>query len=67
MYVGEIETLRDEFRKISQEEIFLIDHVLYRQISGVTKTTYPYMVPEVSGYFPSFFGYWKQAEKYVIG
>jgi deoxyribodipyrimidine photo-lyase len=66
IYIGEIESLRDEFRKVSQKEIYLTDHILYSSVTGVTKTPYPYMVPEVTQYCASFFAYWKQAEKYVM-
>jgi deoxyribodipyrimidine photo-lyase len=33
VYIGEIESLRDEFRKVSQKEIYLTDHILYSSIS----------------------------------
>jgi deoxyribodipyrimidine photo-lyase len=66
IYIGEIESLRDEFRKVSQKEIYLTDHILYSSITWVTKTPYPYMVPEVTQYCTSFFAYWKLAEKYVM-
>jgi deoxyribodipyrimidine photo-lyase len=66
VYIGEIESLRDEFRQISEEEIYLTDHILYSGITGLTKTPYPYMVPEVTQYCTSFFAYWKLAERYVM-
>jgi deoxyribodipyrimidine photo-lyase len=66
IYIGEIESLRDEFREISDQDIYLTDHILYSGITGVTKTPYPYMIPEVTQYCTSFFAYWKLAEKYVM-
>lgn len=66
IYVGEIEDLRDEFRAISECEIYLTDHILYSSITGVIKTPYPYMVPEVTQYCASFFAYWKLAERYIM-
>ncbi len=66
VYIGEIAELRDEFREKSEKDIFLIDHILYSSVTGVTKTPYPYMVREVSQYCASFFAYWKQAERYVM-
>jgi deoxyribodipyrimidine photo-lyase len=66
VFIWEIEELRDQFRMISEKEIFLIDHVLYRDISWIVKSPYPYMIPQVSGYFPSFFTYWKISEKYMM-
>ncbi len=66
VFVGEISELRDQFCKISNREIYLTDHILYSSISWVTKTPYPYMVPEVSTYCASFFAYWKLVERYVM-
>jgi deoxyribodipyrimidine photo-lyase len=66
LYIGEIEALRDEYKALSTGEIYLTDHILYSDVTGVTKTPYPYMIPEVSQYCASFFAYWKQVEKYVM-
>ncbi len=66
VFVGEIEDLRDSFRVISSKEIYLIDHILYTSITWVTKTVYPYMIPEVTAYCASFFAYWKQVERYIM-
>ncbi len=66
VFVWEIEDLRDVYRKISQKEIYLVDHILYSGITGVAKTAYPYMIPEVSAYCTSFFAYWKQVERYMM-
>ena len=66
VFVGEIAALRDEFKKTSNQEIYITDHILYSSITGVTKTPYPYMVPEVSTYCASFFAYWKLVERYVM-
>ena len=66
IFVWEIHELRDEYRKISEKEIYLVDHILYWDIIGVTKTPYPYMIPEVSAYCASFFAYWKQVERYMM-
>ncbi len=66
VYIGEIGDLRDEFQEVSQKEIYLTDHILYSDITGITKTPYPYMVPEVTQYCASFFAYWKLVERYVM-
>lgn len=66
IYIWEISDLRDMFRDASEKDIFIVDHVLYRDIVWVKKTPYPYMIPQVSGYFPSFFTYWKKLEKYMM-
>jgi deoxyribodipyrimidine photo-lyase len=66
IYIGEIESLRDEFRKVSQKEIYLTDHILYSDVKGIIKMPYPYMIPEVTQYCTSFFAYWKLAERYVM-
>jgi deoxyribodipyrimidine photo-lyase len=66
IYIGEIASLRDEFQKISEQDIYLTDHILYSDFKGITKMPYPYMIPEVTQYCTSFFAYWKLAERYVM-
>lgn len=66
IFVGEISELVTSYRAISVHDAYLIDHILYRDITGVIKTPYPYMASTVSGYFQSFFNYWKQAESTIM-
>lgn len=44
--------------------IFSIEHPCSRHYPG-TKDPYPWLFPAVSGYFPSFFSFWKKAQKYL--
>jgi deoxyribodipyrimidine photo-lyase len=48
----------------SVRDIFSIDHPIARDYPG-TKDPYPWLFPQVSGYFPSFFSFWKKAQKYL--
>ncbi len=66
VFVWEIEDLRDQHRRTSQGEIYLIDHILYTAVTGVNKIPYPYMIPQVTEYCASFFAYWKLAEKHMM-
>lgn len=51
-----------ELKAISgQSAIHYKEHPLHRHFSGVEEAR-DWMCPEVSGYFPSFSGWWKQAE-----
>jgi deoxyribodipyrimidine photo-lyase len=44
--------------------IYSKEHPAFTHYPG-KKDSWDWLVPEVSGYFPSFFGYWKQVEKYL--
>lgn len=46
------------------QHIFSIEHPTSRNYPG-TKDPYPWLFPQVSGYFPSFFSFWKKAQKYL--
>ena len=61
VYVGEYADLKKEhtFGKIVAKE-----HPLFSFAGAVTEPR-DWMFPEVSGYFPSFFGYWKKCERYL--
>lgn len=61
VYVGSFKSLITEFNLV---------HIYYKEHPlniGYTGTIDPrdWIVPEVSGYYPSFFAYWKQIEKYL--
>jgi deoxyribodipyrimidine photo-lyase len=45
-------------------EICSIEHPVTYHYPG-TKDPYPWLFPQVSGYFPSFFSFWKKAEKHL--
>ena len=41
-------------------------HPAFTYYTGIAES-YEYLFPEVKGYYPSFFSYWKKAEKYLKG
>ena len=41
-------------------------HPAFTYYTGIAES-YEYLFPEVKGYYPSFFSYWKKAEKYLNG
>lgn len=59
VFVGEFSDLRREY---GISEIFFKEHPTNSHYQGV-KEERDWMFPEVRGYFPSFFAYWKQCEK----
>jgi deoxyribodipyrimidine photo-lyase len=67
VYVGEIDDLVRMYKDISDHDAYIVDHILYRDIKNVVRTPYPYMVPQASTYCASFFAYWKQVERYMMG
>jgi deoxyribodipyrimidine photo-lyase len=61
VFTGEV----DDIPGISKvPQIITKEHPAFTHYPG-QKDSRDWMVPEVSGYFPSFFGYWKKVEKYV--
>lgn len=61
IFVGEV----NEIPGIEHvRDIFSIDHPTARNYPG-TKDPYPWLFPQVSGYFSSFFSFWKKAQKYL--
>ena len=59
IYVGEFDELEAEN---DLSEIYFKEHPTNSHYSG-TQEERDWMFPEVRGYFPSFFAYWKQCEK----
>ncbi|ULQ56847.1 hypothetical protein KJS94_01380 [Flavihumibacter rivuli] len=59
--VMEARELRERFPTAN---MYSINHPIARHYPG-QKDPYPWMFPEVSGYFPSFFAYWKKAERHI--
>ncbi|MCU0239011.1 MAG: hypothetical protein MUC29_06180 [Pyrinomonadaceae bacterium] len=59
IYVGEFDQLKSEH---NLSEIYYKEHPTNKHYSG-TQEERDWMFPEVRGYFPSFFGYWKKCEK----
>ncbi len=53
----------DEWSQMTTgKEIFFVEHPLFAHYQG-TQLSRSWMFPEVDGYYPSFFGFWKQVEK----
>jgi deoxyribodipyrimidine photo-lyase len=61
IYCGEIEEL---IALAGNEEIVSKEHPAFIHYPGI-KDQYDWMFPEVKGYHPSFFSYWKKCERYL--
>lgn len=59
IYVGEFEELKTEY---DLEETYFKEHPTNSHYTG-DQAERDWMFPEIKGYFPSFFGYWKECEK----
>jgi len=54
----------DDLKAVCQEDITYKQHPAFRHYRG-TAEAYDDLFPEVTGYFHSFFAYWKRCEKYL--
>ncbi len=61
VYVGEFATLKTEF---DLQTIHFKEHPLTRHYTGL-QSERDWLFPAVSGYFPSFFAYWKKCQQYL--
>ncbi len=61
IYVGSFKSLTDKF---DLQKIYYKEHPFNKRYTG-TEEARDWMVEAVSGYYPSFFAYWKKAEKYL--
>jgi deoxyribodipyrimidine photo-lyase len=61
VYVGEYVEMKKEY---TFGRIIAKEHPLF-SFSGAVVEPRDWMFPEVSGYFPSFFGYWKKCERFL--
>lgn len=63
-----IETISMSDKKIASEKsnaiIYFKEHPTTQHYQGIQETR-DWLFPEVNGYFPSFFGYWKKCERYI--
>ncbi len=67
VYCGEISTLETFYKesKLRTDEAFIAkEHPAFNYYPGI-KDSRDWMYPEVTGYYPSFFSYWKKCEKYL--
>jgi len=65
VYCGEVDTLQDLYKTstIPEHEAFISkEHPAFRHYPGI-KDNREWMYPEVTGFYPSFFGYWKKVQK----
>ncbi|MFY7979074.1 MAG: FAD-binding domain-containing protein [Sediminibacterium sp.] len=60
IFIGNFEDL---FKHI-QTKIYFKEHPTTHHYKGIQETR-DWLFPEVNGYFPSFFGYWKKCERYL--
>jgi deoxyribodipyrimidine photo-lyase len=61
VYCGEI----DELFAVAKDELMISkEHPAFMHYPGI-KDPYNWMFPEVKGYHPSFFSYWKKCEKHL--
>ncbi len=61
IYVGEFDEFKTEF---NMSEIYFKEHPTNAHYLG-TQDRRDWMFPEISGYFPSFFAYWKKCEPFL--
>lgn len=63
-----IETISMSDKKIASEKsnpiIYSKEHPTTQHYQGIQEKR-DWLFPEVNGYFPSFFGYWKKCERYI--
>ena len=62
VYLGSFESISEEF---NLENMYYKEHPLNIGYTG-TKDARDWIATEVSGYYPSFFSYWKQIEKHLV-
>lgn len=62
LFVGSFEELQQLLQP--HQRIYFVDHPLHRHFKGWADA-YPWMFPQVTGSFGSFFSFWKKAERYL--
>lgn len=61
LYVGSFQSLSDNY---NIENSYYKEHPLNSGYHGIEETR-DWITDEVTGYYSSFFGYWKMIEKYL--
>ncbi len=61
VFVGEFYELQQQ---VNGAKIYFKKHPAFTHYKGIAEN-YDYMFPQVSGYFNSFFSYWKKCEKFL--
>ncbi len=65
VYIGELDAISNIYKDALQDpqkNIISKEHPLFEYYPGI-KDEREWMFPEVTGYYPSFFAYWKKCEK----
>ena len=57
-------SVEDTQSEKSKPVIYYKEHPTTQHYQGIQETR-DWLFPEVNGYFPSFFGYWKKCERYI--
>jgi len=60
IFIGNFESLSQHI----QSSIYFKEHPTALHYKGIEETR-DWLFPEVNGYFPGFFGYWKKCERYL--
>jgi deoxyribodipyrimidine photo-lyase len=60
IFIGNFENLS----QFIQTNIYFKEHPTTLHYKGIEEAR-DWLFPEVNGYFPSFFGYWKKCERYL--
>lgn len=61
IFTGSFQELKERF---ADATIYYKEHPLTQHYKGIQESR-KWMFPEVTGYYPSFFAYWKKCEKYL--
>jgi deoxyribodipyrimidine photo-lyase len=67
VYCGEVAALQSLYRegKLNAAEAFISkEHPAFNHYPGI-KDSRDWMYPQVTGYYPSFFSFWKKCERYL--
>jgi deoxyribodipyrimidine photo-lyase len=67
VYCGEFAALQSLYNEstLSLNEAFIVkEHPAFMHYSGI-KDNHDWIYPDVTGYYPSFFSFWKKCEKYL--
>jgi deoxyribodipyrimidine photo-lyase len=63
VYAGSFQALSEQVR---ESKIYYKEHPFNRHYQGIQEER-DWIVPEVKGYYPSFFAFWKKVEKRLMG
>ncbi len=61
IFISEFDTLATKYKG---HQIYYKKHPAFMHYRGVAED-YEWMFPQVTGYYPSFFAYWKKCERYL--